>query len=369
MVKVAFIGLGLRGREAVERWCHIDDTAVVALCDVSAERMAAAQDSLVANGRQRAEEWASYERLCAETDADLVYICTDWTTHADIACCALSHRHHVAVEVPAAMTLKDIRRMVSLSETTGKQCMMLENCCYDYFETATASMAREGLFGELLHAEGGYCHPLDDRWDVWRLRYNAVHRGDPYPTHGLGPVCRALGDDPIEWLVAMDSRPSAETVERFHALPGCEGEPFANGAQTTTLMRTRRGRTILLSHNVQTPQPYSRGYRLVGTRGYAAKYPVPELWIDGRRLDDEETRRAIDDHLPEYMRRLRSTAEQYDNRGGISWLMDYRLAWCLNHDEPLDMNVHDLAQWCAPVELTEQSINQGFKPVKFPPLI
>lgn len=215
----------------------------------------------------------------------------------------------MAVEVPAVMTIREAWQLVDLSERQQLHCMMLENCCYDYFELATAAMAQQGLLGEVVHGEGGYCHNLGDRW---------------------------------------------------------EPNGFANGAVTTTLMRTALGRTIQLSHDVQTPRPYSRGYRLVGTKGYADKYPVEQLWIDEQEVKRDEVEAMIDRFLPDDIRRLRHTAEQYDNRGGISYLMDYRLVDCLVKGRPLDMDVYDLAEWCAVVELSELSISQGSVPVAVP---
>lgn len=375
-VRVGFVGLGQRGHEAVKRWCHIDRTDIVAVCDLSADHVAEAQQTLADNGRPQARVFASAETMCEQTDLDLVYVCTDWTSHFDIACCALEHGHNVAVEVPAVMTIREAWHLVDLAERQQRHCMMLENCCYDYFELATAAMARGGVLGTVVHGEGGYCHDLEDRWEAWRLRYNAAHHGDVYPTHGLGPVCLAMDihrGDTLRTLVSMDTMPSPLVTTRYERLAPADGTqtasadtPFANGAVTTTLLRTERGRTILLSHDVQTPQPYSRGYRLVGTQGYANKYPTEQVWADGHEMPVEEVAAMIDRYLPEDIRRLRSAAAQYDNRGGISYLMDYRLVDCLLRGLPLDMDVYDLAEWCSVVELSELSISQGFAPVAVP---
>lgn len=375
-VRVGFVGLGQRGREAVMRWCHLDRTDIVAVCDLSADSVADVQQLLRDNGRPAARTFSSVEQLCDMPNLDLVYVCTDWASHFAMACCALEHGHHVAVEVPAVMTIREAWQLVDLAERQQLHCMMLENCCYDYFELATAAMAQRGLLGEVVHGEGGYCHNLGDRWEPWRLRYNAVHRGDVYPTHGLGPVCLAMGvhrGDTLRTLVSMDTTPSP-AVCQHHASIVADGSGsastapngFANGAVTTTLMRTALGRTILLSHDVQTPRPYSRGYRLVGTKGYADKYPIEQLWIGEQEVRRDEVEAMIERFLPDDIRNLRHTAEQYDNRGGISYIMDYRLVDCLVKGRPLDMDVYDLAEWCAVVELSEQSISQGSVPVAVP---
>lgn len=368
VVRVGFIGVGERGRQAVMRWCHIPHTEIAAVCDLSAEHISTAQTVIADNGRKPCAVAGSAEELCCRADVDLVYICTDWESHASLARCAMEHGKHVAVEVPAAMTVSDCQSLVDLAERQRLHCMMLENACYDYFEVATAAMARAGLFGTIVNASGGYHHWLDKRWEPWRLEYNRTHRGDIYPTHGLGPVCLALGihrTDYIETLVSMDSA-AVSGPEYYRRQFGGAATGFSNGDVTTTLLRTRKGRTILLDHDVMTPRPYSRLYKLVGTRGFAAKYPQETLWIDGRELTAEECRRTVEEWLPEDMREAREQAAKYDDRGGISFIMDTRLVENLRLGRQMDMDVYDLAEWCAVVELSRKSIEAGSVPVQFP---
>ena len=157
-------------------------------------------------------------------------------------------------------------------------CMMLENCVYDFFELTCLNMAQQGLFGEILHAEGAYIHNLSDFWDDyhnnWRLDFNQKHRGDVYATHGFGPVCMALNihrGNRLTHLVAMDTK-SVLGLEKAKAKMGVT--EFANGDHTNTLIQTALGQTIELQHNVYTPRPYNRLYQLTGTKGFANKYPI-----------------------------------------------------------------------------------------------
>lgn len=368
VVRVGFIGLGERGCQAVRRWCHIPNTQIVAACDLNSQKISDALTIMNGNGRDPCAVEQSAEDLCRREDVDLVYICTDWESHTELACLALSFGKHVAVEVPAAMTIKDCWRLVDMAERQQRHCMMLENACYDYFEMATAAMAQAGKFGTIVNATGGYHHWLNDRWEPWRLRYNHDHRGDVYPTHGLGPVCLALGihrTDYIETLVSMDSAAVAGP-DYYKKVCGDNGNEFRNGDVTTTLLRTRLGKTIVLDHDVMTPRPYSRLYQLVGTTGFAAKYPQETLWLNGRELTGKEVEQTLDEWLPEDIRRLRETAAKYDNRGGISYIMDSRLVSNLRAGRPMDMDVYDLAEWCAVVELSRVSIEKGSVPVAFP---
>jgi predicted dehydrogenase len=179
--------------------------------------------------------------------------------------------------------------------------MMLENCVYDFFELAALNMAQQGLFGEVLHVEGSYLHNLDDfwtaYWDNWRLDYNAKHRGDVYPTHGIGPDCQVLNihrGDRMEYLVAMDTKPynGPRVVKK---LTGNDCPDFQNGDQTSTLIRTVQGKTMLIQHDVLTPRPYSRMFQVVGSDGYASKYPVNQLLFRSSTLTNES---------PDYQNRM-----------------------------------------------------------------
>ena len=176
---------------------------IVALCDKVPAHVERAQRTLSVHGLPAAQEFTGaddWRRVCELEGVDLIYNCTDWQMHVPIALYAMERGKHVAVEVPAALTVADCWALVDAAERTRRHCMMLENCCYDFFEMTTLNMAREGLFGEIVHVEGAYIHDLrelqfDRRHgyvDMWRLEHNALHTGNPYPTHGLGPLCQLL---------------------------------------------------------------------------------------------------------------------------------------------------------------------------------
>ena len=215
-VRVGIIGIGMRGRGAIYRYARIPGTKVVAICDLLPENIQAGQERLVKAGRPKAAEYTGedgWKQLCEREDIDLVYVVTDWKNHARMGVYAMEQGKHVAIEVPAAMTLDEIWQLVNTSERTRRHCMQLENCVYDYFELTTLNMAQNGVFGELLHVEGAYIHNLEDYWDDywnnWRLSYNKEHRGDLYPIYGLGPACQLLDihrGDRMKTLVSMDTK-------------------------------------------------------------------------------------------------------------------------------------------------------------------
>ena len=164
-VRVAFVGLGMRGPGAVERFTYIPGVQIVALCDYEEARAEACQKFLRKAGLPPADIYSGakgYEELCKRDDIDLVYVATDWDHHFPVAKCALENGKHTAIEVPSAMNLEQCWELINLSEKTRKHCMILENCCYDWFEMNTLNMAQHGVFGEIIRAQGAYIRNLDD---------------------------------------------------------------------------------------------------------------------------------------------------------------------------------------------------------------
>ena len=389
-VGIGVVGLGDRGSGAVHRLSFVPGSHVAAICDVEPDRAEKNLKVLESRGmtaKVYAGDEEAYKQLCEDPDVDLVYICTDWVHHVPVALYAMEHGKHVALEVPSAETLEACWDLVNTSERTRKHCMILENCCYDFFELTALTMAQQGVFGEIIHAEGAYHHNLDPYWDNywrnWRLEFNQKHRGDLYPTHGFGPVCQALNihrGDRLTTLVAMDTDAfnGPKLVEKRTGKPCTD---FQNGDETMTMIRTAKGKSILIEHDVITPRPYDRMYQLVGTDGYTAKYPVGQVClrteaageVDYEDLEFEKVYEG--DELEALMAQYRNPiltpelealAKEVGGHGGMDFIMDYRLVYCLNNGLPLDMDVYDLAEWCCVTELSRISIENGCVPVEVP---
>ena len=388
-VGIGVVGLGMRGGDAVERLTFVPGCHVAAVCDLLPERAQASLKYLEGKGLQAnaySGEEESYKALCEDPSVDLVYICTDWLHHVPVALYAMEHGKHVAIEVPSAETLEACWDLVNTSERTRQHCMILENCCYDFFELTALTMAQAGLFGEIIHAEGAYNHNLDPFWKAywnnWRLDFNSKYRGDLYPTHGFGPVCQVLNihrGDRLTTLVAMDTNPF--NGPKHAKAAGMDGKSFQEGDVTMTMLRTEKGKSILIEHDVMTPRPYSRMYQLVGTDGYAEKYPVQGVClreegadnVDYQNLGGEKTYRgaALEELMARYPNpiltpELEATAKEVGGHGGMDFIMDYRLVYCLNNGLPLDMDVYDLAEWCCVTELSRISLENGSAPVAVP---
>ena len=390
-VRIGLVGLGDRGTGAVQRFPYLKDATVVALCDLFQDRVDRAQGILESMGSPRAlHEFTGdegYKQLCELDDVDLVYLAVPWQLHTPIAVYAMEHGKHVAIEVPAAISIEQCWQLVNTCERTRRHCMMLENCCYDFFELTCLNMVQNGLFGEVVHAEGSYCHDLAPFWDNyqgdWRMTYNKDHHGDVYPTHGIGPVCQDLNihrGDRMEVLVSMDTDAFAGQAKADERYGKGVVPKYANGDNTSTLIRTHNGKTILIEHRVVTPQPYSRMYQIQGTKGYANKYPNEGIAIDNGQVkeidydnldaeefmpDDERDALMAKYRFP-FQAEIEDQAREVGGHGGMDFIMDYRLIYCLHHGLPLDQDVYDAAEWSSLVELTEVSIKHGNMPVVMP---
>ncbi len=394
VVHIGIIGLGMRGDGAVARLINIPGVEITALCDIVPERVEEGQAILRKAGLPEAAAYSgsedAWKELCNREDLDLVYVVTDWKNHANIGVYAMEHGKHVAIEVPAAMTLEEIWALINTSERTRKHCMQLENCVYDFFEMTALNMAQQGLLGEVIHVEGSYIHNLEDYWgeyyNNWRLDYNNEHRGDVYPTHGIGPVTQALNihrGDRMTTLVSMDTKSfNGKKIAEKNGVTNKDIE-FQNGDHTLTLIQTAKGKTIHIQHNVMTPRPYSRMYSLTGTDGYASKYPIEQICLRPTQikentvidLDNLNAHGAVPANVHAALveqykhpihRDLEARAKEVGGHGGMDFIMDYRLIYCLQNGLPLDMDVYDLAEWCCLAELTRISIENGNAPVAVP---
>ena len=385
-VRVGIIGLGMRGSGAVERLGYINGLEIVALCDKYPDRVTKAQKTLEKTARPKAKEYSGedgWKALCENNEIDLVYNVTPWYLHAPICLYAMKNGKHAATEVNAGLTIDQCWELVETSEQTKKHCMMLENCCYDFFELLTLNMARNGLFGELVHAEGAYIHDLTKEYlfnkeaytDMWRLKQNYLLHGNLYPTHGLGPIAQCLNinrGDKMDHLVSMSGNDftlnslAKEMAAKDSFYTEFVDKPY-QGNMNTTIIRTSKGKTIMLQHDVSTMRPYSRLHLLSGTKGVAQKYPDPERiafghsWIKKEELED-----LYKKYTPPIVNHIGEIAKEVGGHGGMDFIMDWRLVDCLRNGLPLDQDVYDAAAWSSIIPLSGRSVDKKSKTVDIP---
>ena len=385
-VRMAIIGLGMRGQGAVYRYTFIEGAKIVALADVVPENVNKAQETLAKKGVTAADAYTGtddWKAICERDDIDLIYVCTHWDLHTPIAVYAMEHGKHVAMEVPAALTIDECWQLVNTSERTKKHCMQLENCNYDFFEMATLNMAQQGVFGEIVHGEGAYIHDLrwlnfmedGGYWNMWRLKHLEENDGNTYPTHGFGPICHIMNihrGDKMSHLVSLSSDQfgmSAYAEEAFGKESDYTTRTYQKGDMNTTLVKTTKGKSILIQHDVTSPRPYSRKHMVSGTKGFAQKWPRKGIALEpnGHSFLSEQ---SMDSLLAVYehpiTREVGKKAREVGGHGGMDFIMDYRLIYCLRNGLPLDQDVYDAAEWSAIIELSKVSVQNNSMPVAVP---
>jgi hypothetical protein len=411
VVRVGFIGLGMRGPGAVNRFTYIEGVEVKAICDLEQYNLDRVQENLARRERPKADEYIgeeAWKQVCERDDIDLIYICTHWALHTPIAVYAMEHGKHVAIEVPAARTIDECWQLVNTAEKTRRHCMQLENCCYDFFEMATLNMAQQGVFGEVVHVEGAYIHDLRELnfnerlnaaesyqpgagkageeekvkrpglkgyWDYWRLKENAEGNGNLYPTHGLGPICQILNihrGDKMSYLVSLSTdqfNMTAYAKERFGEDSEQAKTSYRQGDMNTTLVKTAKGKSILIQHDVASPRPYSRIHLVSGTKGFAQKYPKRAIALEPNAhsaLSQEKMDSLIKVYEHPIVQEVGEFAKTVGGHGGMDFIMDYRLVYCLRNGLPLDQDVYDAAEWSAITELSKISVANSSAPVQVP---
>lgn len=393
VVRVGFIGLGDRGSGAVQRLSYIEGVEIKALADLREAAVKGSQKYLAGIGRPEAREFFGNEnmwkKLVELPDLDLIYICTPWVWHAQMAGYAMENGKHVACEVPLIRTIDEAWMLVETSEKTKKHCMMLENCCYDFFELLTLNMARQGMFGDIIHGEGAYIHnllgmnfkkPDDSRQSdgaytgMWRLKENAARNGCLYPTHGLGPIAQVMNinrGDRMDYLTSMSTDDYTMFLrEQELVAEDVFYEPWKNakfrGNFNTTLIRTALGKTIKIQHDVSSSQPYSRIHLVKGVKGMAVKYPAERIAIEEEWVKDEQMKELRDKYTPEIVRRVGEMAKKVGGHGGMDFIMDWRLIDCLRNGLPLDQDVYDGVTWSAVAPLSEWSVANRSRSIDVP---
>jgi hypothetical protein len=381
-VRIGYVGIGGQGFSHVRNLLKIPGCRITAVCDIRPERTTLATKAIAQAGRPEPTAYTrgehDFERLCEAEDLDLVYNATPWEWHVPIMLAAMKNGKHAATEVPAAMSVDDCWAIVEGAEKYRKHCVLMENCNYDRMEMMVYNMVRQGVFGEILHAEGGYLHDLrsvkfaDTGEGLWRRAWATKVNGNLYPTHGLGPVANCMDinrGDRFDYIVSM-SGPSRGLQDWAKAHVPEDSpkrrEQYVLGDMNVSLIKTVNGRTIVVENSTNLPRPYSRIHLVQGTKGLFQGYP-DRAYIEGRGKEDEwQEASAL---LKEFEHPLwKEIAQQAEGagHGGMDYIEDYRLIKCLREGLPTDMTVYDAAAISAVVGLSTQSVAKRSAPMDFP---
>jgi hypothetical protein len=385
-VRAGFIGLGNRGPVHSTQLSRLEGVEVKALCDLRPEMAEKAKKQVELFGHKpdiysgKEDAW---KKVCERNDIDVIYIATHWALHTPIAVYAMDHGKHVFIEVPAARTLEECWQLVETSERTRKHCMMLENACYLFWDLLILNMVRQGFFGDIIHTEGAYIHDLleynfdkNNLWDVWRLRENTKRNGNLYPTHGLGPICQVMNinrGDKMEYLVSLSSNDFMMGRKAEELAAGDDFyKPFLGktwrGNMNTTSIRTNKGRSIMLQHDVSSPRVKTLINLVSGTRGVAMEYPLPGRIATSHAgwLPEKEIDALKEKYEPPIIKKIGEMARQIGGHGGIDFLMNWHIVDSLRNGLPLSQDVYDAALWSSISPLSEWSVKNRSNSINVP---
>ncbi|MEX0680529.1 MAG: Gfo/Idh/MocA family oxidoreductase [Balneolales bacterium] len=393
IVRLGFIGVGGMGTNLLRSCVSMQDVQIPAICDIDPSALNNALDIVEDSGRNRPDAYSEnevdYLNLVVRDDLDAVVIATPWLWHTPMSVAAMKAGKHVATEVWGASSIEECWALVNAAEETGMQCMMLENHCYDRIEMSVLKMVREGLFGETTHFECGYCHDLRNvKFNPgvefgpgaegearWRTIHSVKRNGDLYPTHGLGPIANYVNDNRGNRMVtltstATKSRSLAEYVERV----GGENHPnneinWSLGDVVSTVIKCQNGETITVTHDTNSPRPYSNNMLVQGTRGIWIYHRnlANSIHIEGRSPDHRWE--PWEEYMPEFehplWEKFLREGVQGDH-GGAGYLKIRSFVECMKRQVPTPIDVYDTAAWIAVTPLSEKSITAGSAPVDFP---
>lgn len=396
-VRLGYIGVGARGMGHISMGLQRDDVEIVAICDTQERSLKICRERIAKSGKPAAKEYTggvdAYKALLDRKDIDAVIIATPWEFHHSQAIDAMKAGKYVGCEVIAGLSVQDHWDIVNTSEKTGMPYMTLENVCYRRDVMAALNMTRQGLFGELVHVEGGYQHNLRDvlfnngqqikgggveygakalSEAQWRTQYNIDRDGDLYPTHGAGPVMHYIDINAGNRFTSMVSFSSKAKGLAAYVEEMAPGNPnakinYKNGDIVQTMINCANGETVLLTHDTHLPRPYSIGFRVQGTKG---------LWMDVNQsvyIDHESKKNDAWDPAKEWF-------DKYDHplwkkyeanasnagHGGMDWFVFNAFVQAVKQKKQTPIDVYDSVTMSVIAPLSTQSIKEGNKTLEIP---
>ena len=385
-IKLGIIGLGGRGLGMLKNPIipmREEGIDVVAVCDLLSDRVDKSVNTLLESGAEKPFASTDYNEVLALKELDAVYISASWEAHVEIAVAAMNAGKYVGLEVGGAYSLDDCYKLVHTYEETGTGFMFMENCCYGKRELMMLNMVRQGIFGEVVHCNGAYCHDLRNEVITglenrhYRLRNYIYRNCENYPTHEIGPIAKILDINNGNRFLTLSSFASASKGMHSYAVK-TKGEDhplskinFAQSDVVTTVIKCAGGQTVRITLETGLPRAYSRGFEVHGTNAVYLE-DNDSLFIDGNEehAKCEWNSKLIwgnaENYEEQYNHPLWKNGVAADVHGGIDHitLQAFLNAVKTNSHAPID--VYDAATYMAICVLSEESIAKGGAPVAFP---
>ena len=386
-IKIGIVGLGQRGKGMLNVFLVYPNVDVVSICDVYEDRLEEISKIIVEKRQHEPRKFKQFDEMLLANGVDAIYVASSWEEHINQAIKCMEHHIPVAMEVGGAYSIKDCWRLVNAYEKTKTPIMMMENCCYDRFETLLYNLAQQDKFGEIIHCHGAYSHDLRKEISEgniirhYRLRNYISRNCENYPTHELGPIAKLLNINAGNRFVSMVSVSSkSKGLEKYIEDGKCpdkslKGVKFAQGDIVSTIIKCENGETITLTLDTTLPGYYSRQLQVKGTKGFANQEANMVLFDDPNKeeiwnpydliMKHGNNADKLKDYLPKYWKDI--TKEQIDlGHGGMDYFMVGVFLDALSNNKEMPIDVYDAAAWYAITPLSEKSIKKGGKTYKIP---
>ncbi|MDX1365029.1 MAG: Gfo/Idh/MocA family oxidoreductase [Arenibacter latericius] len=398
-LKVGVIGVGLRGTNHLVNLLKRDDVLVTAICDIDQNRITIAQNHIEKAGQKKAKAFGKndldYRNLLALEEVDAVVIATPWLWHTKMAVDSMKAGKYTGLEVSAANTLEECWDLVNTHEETGSHLMLLENVNYRRDVLAVLNMVKQNVFGELLHFRCGYQHDLrgvkfnDGKTaygkgaefgekgiseSAWRTQHSLLRNADVYPTHGLGPIAVMADVNRGNRLLSLTSHATKGVgLNKYIVETGGKDHPnaklkFKQGDIITSTVETANGETIIITHNVNNPHPYSLGFKVQGAQGltdfdaHTQRIHIEGV-TEGHGWEDMDKWFEKYDH-PLWKKYGDGATEA--GHGGIDFFVINAFVESAKENIAPPMDAYDAAAWSAVTPLSELSIENNGEPQDFP---
>ncbi len=394
-VTIGFIGVGGRGRTHLRNLLKRDDIVVPAICDIDPDAIDLAQHLITKAGYPKATVYSDSEhaflKLLQRDDLEGVIIATPWNWHTPMAVAAMKAGKYAGVEVSAATTLTECWDLVNTYEETGVPTMIMENVCYRRDVMAVLNMVRQDLFGELTHMRCGYRHDLRGvkfspgvtfgkgaRGEArWRTQHSLHRNADLYPTHGIGPVAMMLNINRGNRFLYLTSHATKSRGLHRYIVNNPAGGPNHPNARlkwklgdiVTSLITTYNGETILVTHDTNSPKPYSLDFSVQGTNGLADfDSNRQRIYVENQSPEHDQWEK-MDDWLKKYDHPLWKQYGEYaagSGHGGMDFFVDHAFVESVKRKIEPPIDVYDAASWSSITSLSERSLAEGSAPQYFP---
>jgi predicted dehydrogenase len=269
-LKVGVVGAGFAGQAHMEGYKNTENADLIAICDVSKERVKEAAEKYGAPN-----VFTDYEEMLKLDELQAISVCLPNVMHMPVTVAGLEAGKHVLCEKPLATNAEEALKMVEAAEKTGKTLAMSLNFRYQGASLTAKKIIEAGELGEVYYAKTAM------------LRNNAIPRGwfHVKEKSGGGPLLDLAAHvlDVTWWLMGKPEPVSASGVT-FKKLGvagkgmGTWGVGYGDGPvdiedMAVGLIKFQDGQSLFVEVSWALHSPPAQYCHLYGTEGGMTVFP------------------------------------------------------------------------------------------------